>query len=202
MREEPPVDLTPLDPGAPPELVRGAIQRFRWRVVLTTVAAIVVAAVGSAWIAVSIVHARNAADVNIGSKALPAAQRAIVVSGGGVNCETPTYRVAYARVTLLQAAPIQGGGWALHFVVDGRGHPVAVQRHIPDGESFRRSMTLVPVGAEQTPSQVVAMSGATWGETYLTVPASLGTHFDVQLLDTRLSVMGEFTVDIAAVSCH
>ncbi len=36
----------------------------------------------------------------------------------------------------------------------------------------------------------------------MSVPASLGTRFDVELLDTRLSVMGEFTMDLDALSCH
>lgn len=194
MNDEPPLDLKPLAPADPPDLVHGAVRRFRLHVVLFTTVAIVGAVALTAWGATAIVHARNQAQEREAIISPP--QRAIAEDLVGHTCRTPTYAVDGADVTLLQAAPMSGGGWALHFVVDGKGSPLAVQR---DGSPFWT--TLVPVSEAANQGRVSVQPGATWGETYLSFPASAARRFEIQVVDAHLEVAGTFIVDLDEVLC-
>jgi hypothetical protein len=195
MTEEAPLDLQRLDPGTPPDLVKGAMRRFRWRVVLVTVIAVVAAASVSAWTARAISHAHRDAALRAG---FPTAVQTAILTTGGMNCQTPTYRVGDAHVTLLQAAPMSGGGWALHLIVRGSG-ALTQERQFADGSgSFTRSSSFSIVGTSST-GNVVAQPGARMGETYIGVPASAGSQFRVQLSNTRSETVGSFELPVAAL---
>jgi len=195
MTEQAPLDLQRLDPGTPPDLVKGAIRRFRWRVVLITVIAVVAAASVSAWTAREVSHAHREAALR--SSLLSAPQTAILTTGG-MNCQTPTYRVGDARVTLLQAAPMPGGGWALHLIVRSSA-PLTQQRQFADASgSAPRSSSLSVLGTSSA-GNVVAQPGAKMGETYLGVPGTAGGRFQVQLSNTRSETVGSFDLPVASL---
>jgi len=200
MNQEPPIDLQSLDPGEPPDLVEGAVRRFRIHVVLFTVLAIVGTAVLVTWGAVTVVHARNRAELR--EQTLWGEPQRTIMDLGAFNCETPTYSVGSVYVTLLQSAPMPGGGWALHFVVEGKDGPLTVERTEPDGSSFPRRTTLVPVGSTESLGTVYTQPGATWGETYVAVPASAGDRFGIEVHSSDSETAGTFTVDANAVSCE
>jgi hypothetical protein len=199
MTEQAPLDLQRLDPGTPPDLVKGAIRRFRWRVVLITLIAVVAAASVSAWTAREVSHAHREAALR--SSLLSAPQTAILTTGG-MNCQTPTYRVGDARVTLLQAAPMPGGGWALHLIVRSSA-PLTQQRQFADGSgSASRFSSLSIVGSASSGGNVMTQPGVKIGEVYLGVPASSGDQLRVQLDNARSQTVGSFDLHVAALmSC-
>jgi hypothetical protein len=198
MTDEAPIDLRDLDPGIPPDVVTGAIRRFRWRVVLTTVVAIVVATTATAWGVERYHDSRRRAEFQ--ASILSPAQTAILTMGG-INCDTPTYRIGGTDVTLLQLAPLEDGGWALHLIVRGS-VPLTEERSFGDGSgSASRFTTLSVEGSTLPAGSVLTQPGVKIGETYLTAPASVGDRFTVQLTDTHASIVGSFMVDSAALSC-
>jgi hypothetical protein len=199
MDDEERVDLQRLDPGEPPELVRGAVRRFRFHVVAFTVLAIVGAVVLTAWGAAAVVDARHRAEEREGI--FSPAHRAIAEDLVGRSCETPTYAVGGVDVTLLQMAPMPDGGWAIHFVLDGNGRPLTVQRNYPDGSSYAVWTTLVPVTGGASQGQVSSKPGLTWGETYVALPGSAPKRTEIQLLNTHREVAGSFIVDQDDVLC-
>ena len=193
MKDEAPIDLRPLDPGEPTDLVKGAVRRFRLRVVLFTVVAIVGAVALTAWGASAVIHSRNQAEARESIISPP--QRAVAEDLVGYTCATPTYALEGIDVTLLQSAPMPGAGWAVHFVVDGNGRPLTSQR---EGGPFWTTLVLVSAG---TQGRVSVQPGATWGETYIAVPAAAGRRFEIQVLDNHLDSAGTFTVDLNDVLC-
>jgi uncharacterized membrane protein YraQ (UPF0718 family) len=88
MTDEAPIDLHDLDPGIPPDIVRGAMRLFRWRVVLATVVAIIVAATASAWAVERYNDARRRAEFQ--ASILSPAQTAILTTGGTNATLRPT----------------------------------------------------------------------------------------------------------------
>lgn len=197
MTEQAPFDLQRLDPGTPPDLVTAAMRRFRWRVVLITVIAVVAAASLGAWTARAISHAHREAAFRAG---FPTAVQTAILTTGGMNCQTPTYRVGDAHVTVLQAAPMSGGGWALHLIVRSSA-PLSQERRIEGGGSASRSSSLSIPGTSSA-GNVVAQPGARMGETYLGAPASAGGRFEVQLNNSRSETVGSFELSVASLmSC-
>jgi hypothetical protein len=199
MTDEAPLDLQRLDPGSPPDLVKGAMRRFRWRVVLATTLAVVAAAAVTGWTVERFADARKRAEVR--ADILSPAQTAILTTGG-VNCLTPTYRIGDRDVTLLQLAPMSDGGWALHLLVRGS-TPLTEERAFEDGSgSTSRFTTLFVEGTELPPGSVLTQPGATVGEAYLGVPASVGDRFRIRLVDTHSAEVGSFAMDAAGLgSC-
>jgi hypothetical protein len=198
MTEEAPIDLHDLDPGIPPDIVKGAIRRFRWRVVLATVVAIVVATTATAWAVERYNDARRRAEFQ--ASILSPAQTAILTTGG-TNCDTPTYRIGGTDVTLLQLAPLADGGWALHLIVRGSS-PLTEERSFGDRSgSAARFTTLSVEGSNLPAGSVLVQPGVKVGETYLAAPAPLGDRFSVQLTDTHATTVGSFVVDTSEVSC-
>jgi hypothetical protein len=90
------------------------MRRFRWRVVLITVIAVLAAGCVGAWTARDISHAHREAAFQSGLLTTP---QMTILTTGGTNCLTPAYRVGNAAVTVLQAARMPAGGWALHLIV-------------------------------------------------------------------------------------
>jgi hypothetical protein len=131
---------------------------------------------------------------------LSPAQTAILTTGG-TNCDTPTYIFGETDVTLLQLAPLDGGGWALHLIVEGSA-PLTEERPFGDDSgSASRFTTLSVEGSDLPAGSVLTQPGVKVGEVYLTAPASVGDRFTVQLTDTHASIVGSFMVDSAALSC-
>lgn len=198
MTDETPLDLYRLDPGAPPDLVKGAMKRFRWRAVIFALVAIFACASVAGGIAYFGTHYDFTPKSVTAARLLPTTERAIVY-GGGRNCTTPTYRVGSVNIMLLQIAPL-GGGWALHLMVDAGGQPVTVQRNSSD-ISAPRSMSIAPVGAGTGTSNgptflPYTQAGWTSAEMYVAVPAGLGDRFDMRLAGTRGEDLGIFTIDL------
>ncbi len=101
----------------------------------------------------------------------------------------------------MQLAPLEGGGWALHLIVEGSA-PLTEQRPFGDGSgSASRFTTLSVVGAGVPAGSVLTQPGVKAGETYLSAPASVGDRFRVQLTDTHGATAGSFVVDTASIAC-
>jgi hypothetical protein len=196
MTEQAPLDLQQLDPGTPPDLVRGAMRRFRWRVVLVTVFAVVIAASAGAWTARGISHAHREAAFQ--SSLLSTPQMTILTTGGE-NCLTPTYRVGGSAVTVLQAARMPAGGWALHLIVRS-GAPLTQERQFADGSGSASRFSSLSIVGTSSIGNVVAQPGAKIGEAYLGVPASSGDRLRVQLDNTRSQTVGSFDLHVAALA--
>jgi hypothetical protein len=198
MTDEAPINLRDLDPGTPPDIVKGAIRRFRWRVVLTTVVAIVVAATATAWAVERYNDAQERAEFQ--ASILTPAQTAILTTGG-TNCDTPTYHVGQTDVTVLQLAPLTEGGWAVHLIVRGSS-PLTEERSFGDGGgSASRFTTLSVEGTDPPAGSVLTQPGVKVGETYLSVPPSLADRFTVQLTDTHSTIVGSFVVEPPGLMC-
>jgi hypothetical protein len=189
MSDEMPVDLQPLEPDDTPEVVRGAMRRFRWRVVIFTVVAVVTTASLTAWGVAAFVESREIADR---SRQLAPAQLAIYDHMGASSCETPTFEVDGIDVGLLQAAPMPDGGWALHLVVHGDG---------PFASGTGRFMAFTAVGPGARSAQIAAQPGMTWAEAWVTVPGSVGSPFAMELRDLRGEVIGSFMVRPSSLLC-
>src|SRR4051812_6055559 len=190
--------LDSLDVDDVPDVASRAVRRFRLHVVLFTVAAVVGAVLLTSWGVVAVVHSRDHFDRE---ELLSAPQWAIAEDITGASCATPSYQVGTSEVTLLQAAPMSGGLWALHFVIDGNGHPLIVQRHTSDGGSFRSSTSLVPVGGG-TQGQIIGPRGATWGEAYVSARATENDELSINVIDTHYDDAGAVTVDLSQVLCQ
>ncbi len=104
-------------------------------------------------------------------------------------------------MTLLQLAPLEGGGWALHLIVRASS-PLTEERPLgDDGSSTSRFTTLSVEGVDVAAGSVLTQPGVKAGETYLSAPASVGDRFTVQLTDTHAATVGSFVVDTSEVSC-
>src|SRR3954471_4131879 len=138
MRDRSPVDLASLDPGEPPDLVRPAVRRFRWKVVTFTVASVLIASAVAGWGTKAVLDYQNRFTIE---DAMPNGMAALILDARG-NCSTPTYDVGDLQVALLDTAPMPGRRLALHFVVHGS--KLSVQRREPDGSSFRVLTAISP----------------------------------------------------------
>jgi hypothetical protein len=191
MNDETPLDLRLLDPDETPDVVQGAMRRFRWRVVLLTVVTVIVAASLVGWGVGEYLHRR---DVAATIEEAEPAERAIVEDhAGGFTCATPTFEIGPYDVALLQAARMPEGGWALHLVLHG-------PRSLASGTG--RFMNFWPVGPGTRPASVPAQRGTTWADAFVAVPASLGDRFDVELWNLQNEVAGTFTVDASSLRCE
>ena len=190
MSDERPLDLQLLDPEEAPELVKGAMRRFRWRVVVFTVAFVVVAASLIGWAVGEFLASRRTAEMI--ANAEPAKRAIMNDHGGAYTCNTPLFTVGQFEVALLRASPMAEGGWALHLVVHGEA---------PLASGTGRFMVFVPVGPGADPTQIPAQSETTWADAFVLTPASLGDSFDIQLRDLRGELAGSFEVDTAELAC-
>lgn len=189
MDDETPFDLQLLDPDETPEVVQGAIRRFRWRVVLLTVVVVVLAASLTSWGVASYLRSKEIAR---GSRQHPAEQIAIIDRAGAYSCETPTFRVGRVEIGLLQAAPMPGGGFALHLVAHG-------DEAFANGTGRFMSLRAVAAGARSR--HFAAQAEMTWAEAWVPVPGSAGSRFDMELRDISGQVMGTFSVDVPQLRC-
>lgn len=189
MNDETPIDLQLLEPEQTPEVVKGAMRRFRWRVVIFTVAMVVVATSLLGWGVGEFLESRRIADMI--ASAEPAKRAIMEDHAGAYACDTPTFELGGFDVALLRAVPMPGGGWALHFVVHGE--------RLASGTG--RFMNLAPIGPGAKPEYVAAQPGATWADAFVSTPSSLGDRFEVALVDLHGRVTGTFTVDTAELNC-
>jgi hypothetical protein len=189
MSDEGPIDLQLLEPEDTPDVVKGAIRRFRWRVVLLTVVAVVVAASLAGWTISELLASRRVAEAI--AEAEPAKRAIMEDHGGAYACDTPTFELGGFEVALLRAVPMPDGGWALHLVVHGE--------RLASGTG--RFMVFVPIGPAARAVQIPAQPGATWADAFVSTPSSLGDRFDIQLRDLHGELMGTFTVNTADLNC-
>lgn len=200
MSDEQPVDLRGLEPRDTDDHAKAAIRRFRWHVVLLTTLVIVVIAVGAIWGTSTYLRQRNQQRDEISTlrewAAGPESQAALI---GGQNCETPTYKVGYAEVTVLQTLKYDGG-WLLHLVVQGNGHPLATGEQPGTFQVFH-TMMVVPATPGAIPAKVrVQDTGWTSGESYVQVPATSPT-VSFRLVDSSGSQVGTFNVNMGRMRC-
>ena len=132
------------------------------------------------------------------SNPFSASQTAILVTGG-MNCQTPTYRVGDSHVTVLQVAPMAGGGWALHMIVRSSA-PLTQQRQFADGSGSAPRYTSLSILGTGSVGNISAQPGAKMGETYLGVPAFAGSQVRVQLSDTRSETVGSFDLPLSSLN--
>ncbi len=189
MSDETPIDLRSLEPDETPEVVTRAMRRFRWRLVLFTVIAIVTAASLTAWGVAAFLRSREIAGR---SRQLSAPQLAIYDRMGASSCETPTFRVGGVEIGLLQIAPMPHGGWALHLVAHGDG---------PFANGTGRFMAVAARGEGASFAHFAAQAGMTWAEAWVSVPRSAGSPFEVEVRDIHGQVMGAFTVRPSELLC-
>jgi hypothetical protein len=190
MNDEQPIDLQLLDPEETPEVVKGAMRRFRWRVVILTVVLVVLAASLVGWGLGEFLASRRTAEMI--ADAEPAKRAIMDDHGGAYTCNTPEFTLGRFEVALLRAFPMPEGGWALHLVVHGEA---------PLASGTGRFMAFVPVGAGADPVQIPAQAETTWTDAFALIPASLGDRFDIQLRDLHGELAGTFTVDTAELEC-
>jgi hypothetical protein len=190
MSDEGPIDLQLLDPVQAPELVTGAMRRFRWRVVVFTVAFVVVATSIIGWAVGEFLASRRTAQMI--ADAEPAKRAIMSDHGGAYTCDTPSFTLGRFEVALLRAFPMPEGGWALHLVVHGEA---------PLASGTGRFMAFVPVGPGSEPAQIPAQADTTWTDAFVLTPAQLGDNFDIQLRDVHGKLAGTFRVDIAELAC-
>lgn len=188
MNDEKPIDLQLLDPEETPEVVKGAMRRFRWRVVIFAVILVVLAASLVGWGVGAFMRSRDIADMI--ANAEPAKRAIMDDHAGAYTCNTPEFELGGFQVALLRAVPMPEGGWALHLVVHGEA---------PLASGTGRFMAFVPVGAD--PVQIPAQAETTWTDAFALIPKSLGDRFDIQLRDLHGELAGTFTVDTAELEC-
>jgi hypothetical protein len=189
MNDDGPLDLKLLDPEDSPDVVTGAIRRFRWQVVLFTVAAVIVAVSLTVWGVASYLESKEVASR---SRQLPAEQLAIIDWAGAYSCETPTYQVGRVEIGLLQLAPMPDGGFAMHLVAHGEE---------PFANGTGRFMAAGAVGDDVEFGHFAAQAGMSWAEAWVPIPRSAGAPFDVQVLNIRGEEMGTFTVRPSELRC-
>ena len=190
MSDERPIDLQLLDPEETPEIVRRAMRRFRWRVVILTVVVVVLAASLIGWGFGEFLASRRAAEEI--ANAEPAKRAIMNDHGGAYTCNTPEFTLGRFEVALLRASPMPEGGWALHLVVHG---------DAPLASGSGRFMAFVPIGPGADPAQIPAQADTTWTDAFVLTPASLGDSFDVELRDLHGELAGTFEVDTADLAC-
>lgn len=190
MSDETPIDLQLLDPEETPDVVHGAIRRFRWRVVLFTVVTMIVASSLVAWGVAEYLESREISRMI--AEAEPAKRAIMDDHEGAYTCNTPAFDFGRFEVALLRARRTPEGGWALHLVVHGT-------RTLASGTG--RFMVFVPIGPGARPEQIPAQAGTTWADAFVAIPPALGDRFDMELWDLQGDVVGRFTVDTAALEC-
>ena len=120
------------------------------------------------------------------------AQTAILNDHVGV-CGTPTYVFGDLEVGLANAVRMDGGGYALLFLLSG---PVTVQHETDDGGAFVRTTSIIATeGDDPRVGQVGARPGATWGEIYVAVPPGTGPDLELSIQGPALEEPGSFTVE-------
>lgn len=190
MSDEAPIDLQLLDPEETPEVVKGAMRRFRWRVVIFTVVSIVLAASLVGWGVGAFLESRRITDMI--ANADPAKRAIMEDYGGAYTCNTPTFMLGRFEVALLRAFPMPQGGWALHLVVHGEA---------PLASGTGRFMAFVPIGAGGGAVQIPAQAETTWTDAFVLTPKSLGDSFEIELRDLHGELAGTFKVDTAHLAC-
>lgn len=188
MSDETPIDLQLLDPEETPDVVKRAMRRFRWRVVILTVVLVVLAASLIGWGVGEFLASRRTADAI--ANAEPAKRAIMEDHGGAYTCNTPEFALGRFEVALLRAFPMPGGGWALHLVLHGEA---------PLASGTGRFMVFVPIGAD--PVQIPAQAETTWTDAFVLTPASLGNSFDIELRDLHGELAGTFAVETAELEC-
>jgi hypothetical protein len=193
MSDQTSIDLQALDPGDPPDLVGPAVRRFRLRVVLLTVIAVVATAALVAASVIGVVSWKNRRpDV---TDYLTPTQLALL-AGGTSNCSTPSFDLGTATATLLQAAHAPEGGWALLFTVESNnGRPLAERKPIEGGGSAVRWSSLGVLGTTES-GQISAARGWTVGTAYVGAPAAAGDQLTIQLIQQG-QVAGSFKLDLS-----
>src|SRR4051812_40987889 len=150
--------LTPLeslDVEEVPDVASRAVRRFRLHVVLFTVGCVLTAA------AVGGVVVRWVTKDQIQTQATGWTPAQTAVLNDLVDiCATPTFDLGNLQVGVLDATTIDGGGTALHLVVNG---PISEQRDDSGGGSSVRTTSFTIADASGV-WQVEAQPGATWGE--------------------------------------
>lgn len=190
MNDENRIDLQLLDPEETPEVVKGAMRRFRWRVVILTVLLVVVAASLIGWGVGEFLASRRTAEEI--ANAEPAKRAIMNDHGGAYTCNTPEFTLGRFEVALLRAFPMPEDGWALHLVVHGEA---------PLASGTGRFMAFVPIGTGAHPVHIPAQAETTWADAFALIPKSLGDRFDIQLRDLHGELAGTFTVDTAELEC-
>lgn len=188
MNDEQPIDLQLLDPEETPDVVKGAMRRFRRRVVFITVVLVVLAASLIGWGVGEFLASRRLAEEI--ANAEPAKRAIMNDHGGAYTCNTPEFMLGRFEVALLRAFPMPEGGWALHLVVHGEA---------PLASGTGRFMVFVPRGGD--PVQIPAQAETTWTDAFALIPKSLGDRFDIQLRDLHGELAGTFTVDTVDLEC-
>lgn len=190
MNDETPIDLQLLDPEETPDVVKRAMRRFRWRIVVLTVVLVVLAASLIGWgVGVFLESRRTAEEI---ANAEPAKRAIMNDHAGAYTCNTPAFALGDFQVALLRAIPVPEGGWALHLVIHGE---------TPLASGTGRFMVFVPLGPDAEPAQIPAQSETTWADAFVLTPASLGDTFDIQLRDLHGGLAGTFEVNTAALAC-
>jgi hypothetical protein len=195
MTDEAPMNLQVLDPGDPPDQVRPAVRRFRWRVVAFTILCVVGVAILSVWGAVAVVHHRNAFTLE---NSMDPAHLAITRDLTGI-CHTPSYMLGGIQVALIDTAPMPGGGVALHFILHGQG--LSEQRKMLGGGSARRSTTLISTADGARPGFAYTQVGETWAEAYVQAPMPAEGQLQMRLMSPALGHPQGFSIDLAKTDC-
>ena len=174
-----PMDLVALARVESPEVVTRAMRRFRRRVLVRTVWALVFAmAVGS--IVVGEVLAR---DRDIAAR---------ISAGAYYNGDEGYYHVAGVDVGLIKAAVLSGDRYGLEFVLHSDGSVPAsccILRLAEGPEVLDRYPTTV-VSSGSKPHFRVA---------FIAVPESAGRTIDFELVDQAGKGQGSFAVDLDAL---
>ena len=198
MSDESPVDLRTLEPEDPPDQVGPAVRRFRWRVVLFTVVAVVVVSSLSAWLAATLAgkHPLGYVEVRATEE-----QAAILndLNGRGI-CRTPSFTLGGTEVALIGAATMPSGGTALHFIVHSD-DPLTQERNQSDGSSFTRFTTIKAALDGSSVGSVEAQPGAVWGEAFMQVPSTSGGPLEMTITGPD-QTSETFTINLATVECH
>jgi len=196
MTDEEPLDLGALEPPEPTDQARAAILRFRWRVVFVTVVSIV--AVAFAAMGVATVYFGQRHDISMLRDWVAGPESQIAISGGS-NCKTPTYKVGYADVTVLQVLR-HTNGWLLHMVVQGNGHALGTGGE-PGSADVSRRASILPLVTGATSARVrIQDPGWDAGEAYVVVPGT-PDQFQLQLNDPSGAEVGTIAVNMADVMC-
>ncbi len=195
MTEEDPIDLRGLQPEDPPDQASLAIRRFRWRVVLVTVVALILVAGGAAWAASWALGERSQLQMLRDWASGPVSQTAI---GGASNCRTPSYKVGYADVTVLEVTSLESGSVVYHLIIDGNGHPLATRRK-GAALSFTDKMKLSATAGTARTEEFIAKPGWSVGEAYVVVPRG-EEQVRLELVDPNGTKVGTLPLDQAVLS--
>ena len=176
MTDEGPIDLSTLDASAP-GIAEAVVRRFRWRVVLWTVLAVVAGAT-LVILGVALVNGLTSA----------APKLLDIDRAPYANTEQATYTAGRVQIGLRKVASIGDGKLELDFL-------------LYSDQPLAACCSLQPVGpGGETSARVGPGSAARFSEVFVVVPDTVGDLFDIEVLDqaTR-GVLGRFTVDLAAL---